>query len=71
MVMKYNYLIYFVRVNAGNTVGQGNRFKELDHEITKEDVEEIYKEIDEESKEFFNVRIQSSKALIANIIKLG
>jgi len=69
--MKYNYLIYYIRVNSGDTVGHGNRCIELDHKITNCDIEELYKVIDEESEDFMDIRIKQSKSIIANVIKLG
>lgn len=69
--MKYNYLIYYIRVDSGETVGHGNRCIELSHEISKDDIENLYKVIDEEAQSFANIKIRQSKSIIANIIKLA
>jgi hypothetical protein len=66
-----NYLICFNRVYCGETVGQGNRFVEM-NKATKENVEAIIKEIEKESKDFSdnNYKILDSVVIITNIIKL-
>lgn len=69
--MKYIYLIYYIRVNAGNTVGHGNKFIELEHKIIKKDIEDILNSLDEEDGEFVDIRVKYSKSFIVNIMPLN
>lgn len=69
--MEYNYLVYYVRANAGKTVGQGNKYLKLDHKINIEDTETLLHVLDEDVKQLCNYTMQGSKTLIVNIMELA
>lgn len=69
--MKYDYLVYYIRVDSGNMVGYGNKFIELEHKISKEDIISLIDKLDTEAIVFCDIRVRCSKAMIANIIELN